>query len=394
VTVVVTSTPAANDPDVQISFDSARAPDDATGIGAQTDKLTFTPGTNPPTIPPTPGTVNTATFTLNLTGSFQIPAYLDTNSNGVRDTNETGAALPSVLVQAALDSQKGNTSVPHEGLFTSREVTNAGGGVIGLQFRSASSPLITAPLSEAVQLQSQVNLVGGGPNGLRGLGQVFGAWVQVATTNPAATGSYQNGQNTHHMIRLEANGPASGNYNGYPVFEGTDVPSPVSAPLLDTAKPPPGVNGNSVGGNSSALMGNGPVTSTPLSSGIGQANTYLAVDSPGVTLPQVDIAFAQFSLTGITISYSFTDSLVLWSNVSASVQPTGDAFDHRYGLILQQQWTLSGALSVDANLDGTVTSSSVSLGQAAAYGPIVALPSTVIMLGPTTLSLLTWDARN
>lgn len=195
------------------------------------------------------------------------------------------------------------------------------------------------------------------------------------------------------MIRVEANGPASGNYNGHPVLEGTDVPSLVSAPLLDTAKPPPGVNGNSVGGNSSALMGNN-VTSAPLSSGIGQANTYLAVDSPGVTLPQVDIAFAQFSLTGITISYSFTDSLVLWSNVSASIQSTGDAFDHRYGLILQQQWTLSGALSVDANLDGTVTSSAVSPGQAVAYGPIVALPSTVIMLGPTTLSLLTWDARN
>jgi hypothetical protein len=386
--VVVTSTPAANDPDVQISFDSARAPDDA--VGSQTDKLTLTHGANPPTIPPTAGTKNTATFTLNLTGSFQILAYLDTNSNGLRDTSETGAALPVVLVQATLDSVNGNTSAAHGGLFASREVTNAGGGVIGLQFRSATAPLITSLLTEAIVLQAQVNLVGGGVNGSRGLGQVFGAWVQVATTNPAATGSYQS---SHQMIRLEATGVASANYDGHPVFEGTDIPNPISAPLLDTAKPPPGVGGNSVGGNSSALSGNN-VASTPLSSGIGQANTYLAVDSPGVTLPQVDIAFAQSSLTGITMSYSFTDNLVLWSNVSGSIAPTGDAFDHKYGLILQQQWTLSGALSVDANLNGTITSSSVGLGQAAAYNPIVALPSTVVMLGPTTLSLLTWDARH
>lgn len=41
---------------------------------------------------------------LNQTGSFQIVAYVDTNGNGGRDTNETGAALPLVLVQASLDS--------------------------------------------------------------------------------------------------------------------------------------------------------------------------------------------------------------------------------------------------------------------------------------------------
>jgi hypothetical protein len=388
VTVVVTSTPPANDPDVQISFDSARASDDA--VGAPTDKLTLTPGTNPPTIPPTAGTINTATFTLNQTGSFQILAYLDANSNGVRDPNETGAALPVVLVLATLDSQNGNRSVatPH---FSYQALSNAG-GILGFTLISTTgSWSITNALNAAIHLLSQVNLLGGGANGLRGINQVFGAWVQVATTNPSAVGSYQG---SHQMVRVEAdNGSAaSANYAGTPVFEGTDVPHLISAPLLDTNMASPGT-----GANSSA-MGSSLLTSmAPLSSGLGQGNTYEAVDGPRISLPIVDIAYPQSELTSIQAGYGFTDSLVLWSNVSGNSGPTGDAFDHRYGVILEQPWSASGTLSVDANQNGTVTASAGGLGQSVIHSPVVALPSTAVttvMLGPTTIILFTFDARN
>jgi hypothetical protein len=409
VTVVVTSTPAANDPDVQISFDSARAPDDA--AGAPTDKLTLTPGTNPPTIPPAPGTKNTATFTLNLTGSFQVLAFLDSNPNGVRDTNETGATLPVVLVQATLDSQNGNRSLPNPN-FSYQAIQNAS-GIIGYTLATTTGTWsITNPQNAAIHLYSQVDLLGGGPDGLRGVSQVFGAWVQVATTNPSAIGSYPSSPTNHQMVRVEAsNGSAaSGTYGGNlgtPVFEGTDstdVPNLVSAPLLDSNMMP--ASGVGTGGNSSA-MGSSAVTSAPLPSGLGQGNTYQAVDGPKFSFPSNDIAFPQSEVTGIQTAYCFTDSLVLWSNVTGNIEPSGasfQAFDHTYAVILEQPWNTSGTLNVDTNQVATAAASCGGSGQAVIHNPVIALPATTVIgcpptaqacptTWPTTWGLRAFDAR-
>jgi len=192
------------------------------------------------------------------------------------------------------------------------------------------------------------------------------------------------------MVRVEAdNGSAaSANYAGTPVFEGTDVPSLVSAPLLDTNMTSPGI-----GGNSSAMGSSTPTSMVPLSSGPGQGNTYEAVDGPSISFPIVDLGYPQSELTSIQVGYSFTDSLVLWSNVSSGSGPTGDAFDHRYGVILEQPWTASGTLSVDANQNATVAASSGSTGQAVIHSPVVALPNTTVIVGPTTKSLFSFDAR-
>ena len=75
------------------------AEDDNPLIGGLADLPTLTPGQ----------AVNTETLALNQTGSFQIVAYVDTNHNGQRDTTETGAALPLILVGVTPSSNQSLT---------------------------------------------------------------------------------------------------------------------------------------------------------------------------------------------------------------------------------------------------------------------------------------------
>lgn len=302
----------------------------------------------------------------------------------------------------------GNTSAPNPN-FSYDAISN-GSGVIGYTLKTTTNPWsITSPDFAAIHLKSQVNLVGGGQDGLRGTSQVFGAWVQVATANPSGVGTYPSSPTNHQMVRIEANNgsaasgiPYAGN-GGTPVFEGADSPSFASAPLLDSSMPTSGVG---TGGNSSA-MGSSLVTSAPLPSGLGQGNTYQAVDGPRFSFPSNDIAFPESEVTGIQTAYCFTDSLVLWSNVTGNIGPSGasfQAFDHMYAVILEQPWNTMGTLNVDTGQVATAAASCGGSGQAVVHNPVIALPATTVIgcpptalacpaTWPTTWSLRAFDAR-
>jgi pimeloyl-ACP methyl ester carboxylesterase len=175
VTVIATTNPPATDPDVAIAFQAVRAPDDAASIGGAGDL----PGL-------TPAGQNTATLVLNQTGSFQILAYIDTNGNGMRDTGETGWALPLAIVQASLPPGSAgsgvgnNMSMGYPGNISSMRIpsdTTSAWTSSALHTGAVPFNIDASPPTSAVYLQAEIYAVGGGNDGSRGIDRFNAGWV-------------------------------------------------------------------------------------------------------------------------------------------------------------------------------------------------------------------------
>jgi hypothetical protein len=372
VTVAVTTTPPASDPDVAISFRAVRAPDDATVIGGSADVPGITPG------------FNAAMLALNQTGSFQILAYVDTNGNGVRDAGETGIALPLILVSATLNA---NLSVTN-----SSNVAWVGDGVQTGDFSFPTAP--SSPPTSAIYLGATVDFIGGGMDGLRGIGEVFGGWVNNETANEGIAGLYGGSGGNHTAYTMFAsNGSAvTTSFGGIPLFLPSSPAAPIAInpPLLDTGRvtPEPGS-----GGNSSTLSQSRIGLTTNLA--MGQRQTIEAVDSPASPYPTPDPGFPGSALYEADFAHTFRSSLVVWSNAINLINPTGDIADRVYGVVLEQPWTINAAYLVDANGNATAKlPAAVSAGGATVYAPVVPLSSTQATLSPpTVLTVLVLNAQ-
>jgi hypothetical protein len=194
VAVTVTSTPPATDPDVTIAFSAPRDPTEPSGIGAQDALPTLKPNPGQQGGGPLPTGANTRLLALNQKGSFQIVAYIDSNANGQRDDNETGAAVPLVLVNVSLVANLSNANSSH--------VDWAPPGVLGetvaIQTGSFSFPTPTDQPS-AMYLGATVDFFGGGPDGQRGVKQVFAGWVNNEVAAETTAGTYVGPRGTHSI---------------------------------------------------------------------------------------------------------------------------------------------------------------------------------------------------
>ncbi len=353
-TLTVTVTPAGSD----VAFEVRQDPADAASGPVPTVAKTGS---------------NTATMAADGYGSFQVLAYVDSNGNGTRDDDESGALLPVVFVKAALSS---NISAAHSGNITyTSDGTDA-------RVSSGMFDLTNSGATAAVYLGGKVDLIGGGADGRRGLDRVFGGWIQDIPVALGVTGTYAGGHTESYIFAT--------NFPAGKVFLPGD-PAPVLAvpPLLDTGRSPA-----SVGGISAALSHSHVSSRTDLATG--QEFLIEAVDSPGLGAPLDHPGFPGNALMSYQFNLDFRAYLSLWTNATAVEDPTGDAADTSYSEILEQPWTIRSTYTVDATGNGTaVGTPTVAAGAGVKHSPIVLAGSTALNIAtPTGLQLLGQDASH
>ena len=255
---------------------------------------------------------NTATRSSGGNGSFEVLAYIDTNSNGTRDNDEGGAMLPLVLVSATLN---GNSSAGHSG--------NISPSTDGTNFAVGTGNFVVAGSGggAGMYLGAKVDLVGGGANGQRGVDRVFAGWIQDIPVPLAVVGSYAGGHTANWVFA--SNVPVSGTF-----LPTSPAPAIVPTPLLDTGRSPA-----SVGGDTAALSHSHITSRTGLASGQGICS--LRRYSPGLSLPLNNPGFPGNALQTYQFNLDFRAYLCLWTNANASSGASGNAADTSYANILE-----------------------------------------------------------
>src|SRR5262249_44626802 len=148
-------------------------------------------------------------------------------------------------------------------------------------------------------------------------------------------------------------------------------------------------------GDSSTLMTSqiGLVTSTPPL--IGERNLFEAVDSPADSYAPVHPGYPGAALTRIRLNLSFTSFLILWTNVTGDMRPTGHWADRVYVVMSKQPWNVQATYDVDGAGNGSpVGTPSINLGALTSYDPPAPISATgVVMIPPVVGTSLARDAR-
>jgi hypothetical protein len=351
---------------------------------------------------PTPTILNLNTGEGRLSddavGSFHVRAFVDCNgnndfdgndaNNGSRIEREPFILMNLVLVRATLfqdDSQNHNT-------FT---VQSDGANGIAV---SSGSFNVNAPNTAASHLNAQLDLMGGGGDGRRGLDQVFAGWIQTLTADPATVATYDTVppgavQHFHRQIfasnRAAATGGTPGTTNA--IFLPADpAPNIVAPPILDTGR-----NNAGTGGNTSTLTRSRIRTRTNLA--VGQRLIVETVDSPGNGDPAAHAGFPGFLLTRYHFRFDFTGFLCVWTNRGRNIGATNDPAERLYSVALEVDWHLDGEWTIDpanGNITEVIAPTS-QITRSTTHSPILpAVQTDVEVRPPTGLGLLCTNAQN
>jgi hypothetical protein len=305
----------------------------------------------------------TATLSLDQTGTFQVLAYSDTNLNGQWDPGETGLTMPVILVKATLTQNL--SSIPHPDNVAYARVSGGGEpwgqSVVRAGFLAGCTQGSVANC--AVQLSAEVDLVGGGADGRRGVDQVFGGWVQDLSTLAGLSGTYQNNHLDTEVFASNVPPPPHAPNMFYPIGayspNGPDPdPQVIIGPLLDTLNPAPGVGGNS------SLLGFSQYQDAATALPLGKRKLVTAVDAPVQAFLARHPIDMLSTLTQIQHNLPFSSFLTLWTSVGGIVDVTTGTpppgapgvvvADRTYGVILAQPWNIASTFSVDAEGNGTI----------------------------------------
>ena len=313
-----------------------------------------------------PSSLGSTTLALNQTGSFQVLAFVDANGNGQWDVGETGLSLPLILVQAVLNQ---NLSSSPNSVATYQELSDSGTWTASKVYTGQPVSCGTGVIGSCtVDLNAEVDLIGGFQDGLRGVDRVFGGWVQNMNT-PDVVASYQNSH--QDSLVFASNIPPN------KVFLPTsDDPAIIDGPLLDTSRgdtgtgdPQPGQGGNT------STMANSAMTPSSTMLSLGRRVVIEAADFPSTQFPAIDYAYTTSALTQIRYNLTFNSFLTLWSSAAGVNGGTGAVADRTYAVILRQPWNIISGFTVDSQGNGSPTSmpTAVTLDPNAAqtYNPVV-----------------------
>jgi hypothetical protein len=348
--VTLIATTSATSPYVKIAFSIARAPDDAAGSAKPTLVANGS---------------GTATLSLDQTGSFQVLAYIDTNQNGQWDPGETGLTMPVILVKATLNQNL--SKIPHPDYILYNKVSVEGDpwgqSVVQAGFTAGCS----AGSSDdcAVILSAEVDLIGGGQDGRRGVDQVFGGWAQDLGTLAGLGGGYQNNHLDTEVFASNVPPPPHDPSTFYPQGAysplGADPdPQIIAGPLLDSIGSSPGTGGNS------SLVASSAYQDAATSPRLGKRKLITAFDAPRQGFLAKHPIDMVSQLTQIQHNLPFNSFLTLWTSVGGVVDPNDTTHtpppgvsgtviaDRTYGVILGQPWNIGSVISVDAAGNGTL----------------------------------------
>ncbi|MFQ5806159.1 MAG: hypothetical protein ACE5I3_06905 [Phycisphaerae bacterium] len=341
-------------PGVDVYFEAVRATDDAAGVGAAADLPTVT-NTG----------MNTATMATNQRGSFYVLAYLDVNRNHRRDDDEPGIILPVILVEARIAAAADLRSVANPGnLDINFDNVPGSTHVANYTFVQVSTGDFAGAATAGVALDADVTLVGGGPDGRRGLEDLGGATQRVCLgwannfTAMQYAGTYRDGS-VIRRIQIDNLGDANGvPVSGIPLFVSgaATPPNPIAFPpgLLDSGRF--GADGGLGGPHDPALGGiNATFTSSaesaPVALPTGQRRTVRAVDSPGwfYLRHHPDPAKAT-RLRSFVHSLNSTTFLVAWTNTTGGTAPTPGTPNslgfRTFTVIAETRWTVRAQYNI------------------------------------------------
>jgi hypothetical protein len=386
ISLQVTSDPPATDTDVAgyIKFDPVvqRSPYDSVLTPLQYQGLVHSPSLT--------GSGQADVLIVSTTaGSFQILVFVDANSNGSRDTTETGIAVPLVVVSVEVAESGNASAVSAEAIkyqWNADTPPWSPTNPPGFAELTTGNFDITEPAENAVYLAADVVLVGGGPDGLLGLESVFGAWNQNVTGD-ASTSTYNTG---HYITYFYVHNPDQANLTigGIGYFLSGSTPDPYSLPLIDNG---PTITPPGRGGNSSTISSR---VTNAVALQLGRQERIEAVDSPGQPAlgDHPGWPTGTVSLTQTTINLAFDCRLLFWASDGRNDGANGVWADRVYLAMLDQPWKLVVAYTVTPDGSGTPSQGSANA------GPSKQSPSQVnvqlpVLAGPPVSEVIAANAQ-
>jgi hypothetical protein len=363
-------------PNVDVLFTVVRATDDVAAVGGAGDL---------PTLSNTGNT--TATLATDQRGSFYVLAFVDANRNQKRDDIEPGIILPVVIAECHIQTpatelrsaaNPANIAVNMDGVVGRVHAAN-------YQVISVTTGVFNAGLGGAgVGLDADVLLIGGGPDGRRGLDRVFTGWANNFTV-VQYQGTYFNG-NLVQRIQIDniqdANGAGA---DTTPAFITSTTnpfanpPNPIAFPILDTGRfsidpAPGGPNDPAFGGVNICFVRSNESAPTAQAT-MGEKRTVQALDSPGWNYDRHHPnATVHSNLQSVNHTLNSTTRLVAWTNTTGGAQgtpgtPNSTGF-RTYTVIAKTDWV------VQANFNMTGMTGNINLNISAAPAPTITANNT------------------
>jgi len=353
-----------------------------------------------PTITPSAPGASTSTLLTDGVGSFHIRPFVDINGNNAFESNDSTIDIEPfmimnlVLVRVTLFQDNCIAPVP-------TNVSGVSDGANGIAVSSGTFN-IAAPNTAAVHLNSQVDLVGGGDDGLRGVDRVFAGWDNNIPVNLDIAGTFRDTSVAPPVNRREfwvfsSNRGTGGNLAHSTFLPGDPAPALVAPPLLDTGRTPGGVGGDSNCLGRSRIRTRTALRTPATPNAVGQRIIVEAVDSPGNGADANHPGFPAAQLVRFRFNLDFTAFLCFWTNITPSSAPTNVAAERLYTVLQEIDWQIRGEWTINpatgavtiatapfSRIPARVTSTPVSRG----------VDTTMEVRFPTALNLFHRDARS
>jgi hypothetical protein len=339
-------------PNVDVLFTVVRATDDVAAVGGPGDLPTLGNSGN-----------TTATLGTDERGSFYVLAFIDANRNHQRDDNEPGIILPVVIAECRIETpatELRSVANPANATVTMDGVANRVHAATYQVIVVSSGDFVHGLGGAGVALDADVLLVGGGPDGRRGLDRVFTGWANNFTV-VQYEGTYFNG-NLVSRIQVDNIGDANGAAaDGTPTFI-TSVANPFANPpgallfpLLDSGRfgldlAPGGPNDPQFGGLNICFRGSNEGAPTAQAT-MGEKRTVQALDAPGWNYdrhhPNAAVAT---NLHSVVHNLNSTTRLVAWTNTTGGALPTPGTPNstgfRTYTILAKTDWTVSASFNM------------------------------------------------
>lgn len=314
-----------------------------------------------PTVRVTAGNNRRATLLADNSGTFHVRPFVDCNGNGRFDhkiDREPNMVLNLVLGRVTL---RQDNSVARSANFA---VTPVAGGGISV---TSGAFAIATPNTAAIHMNAQVDVVTGGANGRRAIGNFFGGWINNEVAPETIEGTYTDATVTpNRVLRTPSLFASNATAASLPTqtgraFAPTDpAPAILAVPLLDS-----GQIGAGAGGNSAALTRSRIRNRT--NQALGERWIVEAVDSPGDGDAGTHPRVAAARLTAFNFGLTFGAFLAVWTNSSGASGATVHPANRTYAVLRRVNWTQNGRW--------TITPATGAITQVVA--PTTAIPSTV-----------------
>jgi hypothetical protein len=339
-----------------------------------------------------------ADLLTDAAGSFHVRAFVDCNGSNKfeQDVDQEPFLLMNLVLVRAEGKRNASRARPtNAGLIPPLPTATTGVGVSTGSFANGAGA--------AVHNKAKVTVIGGGPDGRRGLDLLFAGWVN----NELSVASSPTVPPTEDVVSeyLDTTGATPVTHRRVSVWTsigaGTTfgphgaAPTVVAGPVLDTTNfGSEGTGGNTAVGTEGAVGPPTPIQKDDAS--VGQHWTIEMWDSPGDSCPPAH-GFLPGTLVVYRFNLDFRSDLVFWTNTTGVPDPTPDPACRLYSTVQTNHWSIRFAMAFNATTGAAlaVPKVNVSLQRDAQPTRRAASAATkgLEIRSPISLNLLATDAR-